>query len=102
MENWESKPKFYDVEVGFRLNKIGYDVIEELNQMWGEELFDVCIVPRITLDAICDTILDWYAFRTIRMADRITKVSCHDKFCMPDKAHTDVHRLGFAREELQD
>jgi hypothetical protein len=79
--------KYISIKIKFTLDPL---VIEELSY-WHQEHkkgnVDVVIVPRPCLDAIResgtnDEMINKFPFRTIRVADRLLKTVCIDKFCI--------------------
>ena len=107
VEKEEAKNGWVDIDLNFEMSeKIAEMLIRSIQQSKDEKI-DVVVVPYAVLtawkgeygDAVSALLLEaakkvlgeqdacygrWWEpvpFRTIRMADRITKTCCHDKFC---------------------
>ena len=80
--------KYQTIEIAFKLNSDVNKMIQWWIKLYEDELVDVVIVPLPVMTAIhrsMDGMGDWVItrpFRTIRVANRITKEIYIDKFCI--------------------
>lgn len=73
--------KWEDIIVKHTLNKEWIEVLEELDDQWGDNKFDICIVPVKVLRALGekDCRIDHYAFKGI-LPTGLKNIYCHNMF----------------------
>ena len=89
-EGYENKPGWTDIKITFSISE---EVLEELGKLttaWRDDKFDILLVPFPVLTAVkqanswatnCVASDALIFIRTIRSADRVTKVIHPDRFC---------------------
>ena len=82
---------FTTISLNFKMSGVVEMALEEAIDKWVIGEFDVCLVPLPVMQVIHAHARKVYVvnrspakmpFRCIRVADRITKAICHDKFCL--------------------
>lgn len=68
-------------EIGLRF-KMSNAVRGELDELNASEVVDIVLVPFPVMSAIKEIGLPIGKARVVRVADRVTKAACHDKFCV--------------------